>query len=390
MYSIGLVANDIDGRWVGGRYYLQHLVKSVSLLPERERVPIVDVWWQEKPQVDPFAEVREHLQSSTVIRYPSTLGGRVRRKLRRMMNANRGVSDLFHQAQIGALFPSLICESPGVPFTYWLSDLNYLHWRNSLGEEEFHKWDERCRRSVKQADLIVLSSENAFENFKTVFPEAIAKVRVVHFCSVPDPTWWNLNPVEVAKSKGIESPYFLVSNQFNHYKNHGVIFEAVRVLRDRGMNVKLVCTGNTKGFAGEAYYIGLLEFIAANDLSSQIQILGLLPRDEHLAIMRGSAAMLQPSYYEGWSTAIEDAKALGKTILVSDLTVHREQLSPEYPFLISPDDASAWAEAMYTVCKAATLGPHLQDEARALRETKRQAQKTGRQFIRVMKEVMTV
>jgi glycosyltransferase involved in cell wall biosynthesis len=390
MYSIGLVANDVDGRWIGGRYYLQHLVKAVALLPENERMPIVDVWWQQKPDSDPFAEVREHLQGSAVIRYPSTLGGRVKRKLHRMMNSSPGVSDLFHQAKIGALFPSLICESPGVPFTYWLSDLNYLHWRESLGEAEFRVWDDRCRDSVEKADLIVLSSDTAFQDFKAEFPEAVAKVRIVRFCSLPDASWWELDPVTVAKSKGIEGRYFLVSNQFNHYKNHGVIFEAARLLRDNGTDVKVVCTGNTKGFATEPYFNRLMAFIADNDLSSHIQILGLLPRAEHLAIMRGSAAMLQPSYFEGWSTAVEDAKALGKVIVASDLPVHREQLTSDYPFLVSPDDAHAWAEAMQEVWNIATPGPHPDNEAMALAEIRKQAQITGRNFINIMKEAMAV
>ena len=388
MYRIGLVANDIDGGWVGGRYYLQHLVKAVSLLPSDERIPIIDVWWQQKSQIDPFAEVREYLQGSAVIRYPSSIGGRVRRKLHRIMNASDGVKDLFYQAKIGALFPSLICESPGIPFTYWLSDLNYLHWRDSLGEEEFLKWDERCRRSVRKADLIVLSSEDSFQEFKAVFPDAVAKTRMVNFCSVPDASWWRLNPTEVLKSKGIEAPYFLVSNQFNHYKNHEVIFEAVRLLKEKGTNVNVICTGNTKGFTGEDYYDRLAGFVADNDLKSHIKILGLLPRDEHLAIMRGSAAMLQPSHYEGWSTAVEDAKALGKIILVSDLRVHREQLPSTYPFIISKDDSHAWAEAMSEVWEDATLGPHVDNEALARSKISSRAQNTGRQFITIMKEAM--
>lgn len=388
MFSVGLVANDIDGGWLGGRYYLQHLIKAISLLPEAERIPIVDVWWQQRSETDPFAEVREHLTDSVVIRYPSSLVGRARRRLRRLMNGSSGVGDLFHQARVGVLFPSILCESPGIPVTYWLSDLNYFHWRDSLGEAEFLKWDARCRRSVSEADLVVLSSEAAFEDFKRVFPDAVAKVRIVRFCSVPDPTWFKLNPAEVAKSKGVEGPYFLVSNQFNHYKNHEVIFEAVRRLKNRGTDVRVVCTGNTKGFAGDNYFDRLTDFISVNDLSSHIKILGLLPREEHLALMRGSTAMLQPSYYEGWSTAVEDARALGKVILASDITVHREQLASTYPFIISPDDADAWAESIAAVWKDGTMGPHLKNEAKALSEISERAQKTGRQFAKIMKEAM--
>jgi hypothetical protein len=98
--------------------------------------------------------------------------------------------------------------------------------------------------------------------------------------------------------------------------------------------------------------------------------------------------LLQPSRYEGWSTAVEDAKALGKIILVSDLTVHREQLPSTYPFIISADDARAWAEAMSVVWNEATVGPDSNKEAQALAEISQRAQKTGRQFIGIIKEAM--
>ena len=47
--------------------------------------------------------------------------------------------------------------------------------------------------------------------------------------------------------------------------------------------------------------------------------------------------MVQPSKFEGWSTVVEDAKALNQFILVSDLAVHQEQLQNNMAFF-DPDD----------------------------------------------------
>jgi len=41
--------------------------------------------------------------------------------------------------------------------------------------------------------------------------------------------------------------------------------------------------------------------------------------------MKKSIAIIQPSLFEGWSTVVEDAKSLGKNIIVSDINVHIEQ-----------------------------------------------------------------
>ena len=40
---VGLSPIDAENRWVGGRYYLHHLVRAVSSLPENERVDFVEV-----------------------------------------------------------------------------------------------------------------------------------------------------------------------------------------------------------------------------------------------------------------------------------------------------------------------------------------------------------
>jgi glycosyltransferase involved in cell wall biosynthesis len=48
--------------------------------------------------------------------------------------------------------------------------------------------------------------------------------------------------------------------------------------------------------------------------------------------MKGAVALLQPSLYEGWSTLVEESKALGRFVILSDLPVHREQITTNVAF----------------------------------------------------------
>ena len=41
--------------------------------------------------------------------------------------------------------------------------------------------------------------------------------------------------------------------------------------------------------------------------------------------MRQSISIIQPSLFEGWSTIVEEARSIGKNIILSDLEVHKEQ-----------------------------------------------------------------
>src|SRR5215475_847860 len=103
MTDIGLVALDTDGKWIGGRYYLQHLIKSVASLPVTEQIGMSDVWWHETVNEDPFAEVRGLLARRVVVRSPTGLAGRAQRKIHRVINKIADSGDLFRKAQIGAL-----------------------------------------------------------------------------------------------------------------------------------------------------------------------------------------------------------------------------------------------------------------------------------------------
>jgi hypothetical protein len=48
--------------------------------------------------------------------------------------------------------------------------------------------------------------------------------------------------------------------------------------------------------------------------------------------MRQSIAVINPSFCEGWSTTVEEAKAIGARLLLSDLNIHREQTNGEAYF----------------------------------------------------------
>ena len=67
-------------------------------------------------------------------------------------------------------------------------------------------------------------------------------------------------------------------------------------------------------------------------LNNEIKFLGFIPREDQLNLIKISLGVIQPSLFEGWSTVIEDAKALEKFIFASDLPVHREQAQTNIEF----------------------------------------------------------
>jgi hypothetical protein len=73
----------------------------------------------------------------------------------------------------------------------------------------------------------------------------------------------------------------------------------------------------------------ILQAISTYGLANQIYLLGLIPKIDQIQLMRHSLAVIQPSLFEGWSTVVEDARCLGKKIILSDIPVHMEQDPPD-------------------------------------------------------------
>jgi glycosyltransferase involved in cell wall biosynthesis len=170
------------------------------------------------------------------------------------------------------------------------------------------------------------------------------RISVLSFPSLIDPDVFEADPHDTTKRFGLAQRFLVLPSQFWVHKNHAVVFRAMEILRDRGVDdLDLVCTGWPADTREPGHFDRLQASIEARRLGSRILILGLLPRHEQLQLMRRSVAVVQPSLFEGWSLLVEDARALGKRLYVSDIPVHREQQPPDAAFF-PPDAPDALAD----------------------------------------------
>ena len=384
MFRAGLTPVDTAGRWMGGRYYLQHLVRCIAALPASSRIDLVDLYWNAVPSTDPFEEVRALLDAPRVIRFPDSATGRLARKARRVLRGIRDARDLFDHIDITFTLP--LIEHQGIPYVYWLPDFQHEHLRALYDEQHYQDIVTLYANYVASAARIVVSSEFGLRDFARFFPERAGDADVLRFCSVPDADWWALDPREVCDAAGLTQPFFVLSNQFTEHKNHLVVIEAIRILRDRGTHVTLACTGSDYDFRGMNYFARVKEYVHAHGLEAQVFFLGLLPRAQQMAITRRAVAALQPSRFEGWSTIIEDAKAIGKYVIASEFPVHREQLEGRSATFVDPQDAEGWAEALAAVGAVRQPGPHLDEEEAARPLLQKAMRECGETFVAIARK----
>jgi glycosyltransferase involved in cell wall biosynthesis len=115
-----------------------------------------------------------------------------------------------------------------------------------------------------------------------------------------------------------------------------------------------------------SYFPSLMKYAAECNVLENFRVLGQIPFDHLAGLMRHATAFINPSRFEGWSTSVEEAKSMGKQVVLSDIAVHREQ-APDRSFFFPPDDPDALAGAMMAADDEfnGQRDAAMQDEARA-------------------------
>lgn len=389
MHSAGMVAIDNNQKWIGGRYYLHHLIRCVSALPQEMQIRLRDVSWIKQLDDDPFSEVRSLLGEPVVVSPPKSYIGRFFRKLRSLQKKYVGAGDLFENKGIDVFFPIPPCDNAGISYVFWLPDFQYLRRPDLMSPQLCAELEQYFHQHVHAASQIVLSSEDAKNDFAGVYPQFLDRTHVVRFCSVPDEEWWKLDPQTVADRYQLPEKFLIVCNQFTRHKNHLTLLRALQILSDKGRDdIHLVCTGSTFDHRQEDYIGQVNAFLKQHGMEKRVHILGLIPRADQIALLRRSVAVMQPSWFEGWSTIVEDAKTLSKVVVASDLPVHREQLGPDHPYYLPLDSAEEWATAISAVWTSLEAGPSVEDEKFGLQKLEVAKRECGLAFVKALESAI--
>lgn len=285
-------------------------------------------------------------------------------------------SDPIHAAKLAGIdvvLPVLSATTPGVDVRRvgWLPDFQHRYLPQFFSAAEISARDAQYAALAARSDRMILSSRDVASQFEAAYPGEAHKVRIAAFPSVFtfDPPSIPIEAMRAAREKyRVPEKFALVVNQLWSHKNHGVVVAAAARARDRGARVPVVMVGAPSDYRDPRgrYVSALLQQIAAAGLGDQVKLLGEVPFADLVSLLRSAAVVIQPSRWEGWSTTIQDAKALGRPHLCADLPVLREQAPGALGFF-GCDDPEALADLLVDRWDALPPGPDLDREAEALR-----------------------
>jgi glycosyltransferase involved in cell wall biosynthesis len=250
-----------------------------------------------------------------------------------------------------------IPRSSGLPAPIgWIPDFQHrgLPQHFSAGEREVR--DRTYAKLATRARLVLLSSTTMAVEFAQLYPNYANKARIASFPSQLAFRTLEPDALSAIRKYGLPDRFALVANQFWTHKNHDVVVAAVARLRDDGLQIPVVMTGLPADYRDptNATLSRLLQAISENRLAGQVVVLGEVPYEDLVSLLRTASVIIQPSRYEGWSTTVEDAKALGRPIVCSDIAVHREQAADSGAEFFPVDSAADLAAAMARHWQAGT------------------------------------
>lgn len=311
-------------QWQGGRNYMINLLQVLKELGSGQVEPILFLGEEDDvdndlPSIGDVHIVRNNAFDLTEKqgRLAKSLIAGVDSKAAHLFKQH-GIDCAFETAQFyGWRFP--------VPVLAWIPDFQHRHMPHLFSTAAWWKRDLGFQAQVASGRHIMLSSEDARKDCEHFYPRSKGRTSVVRFATqLPTPAHPDL--VATTRRKyGLPLNYIFLPNQFWTHKNHEVVIRALAILKAKGVAMCVAATGHTHDPRAPLHFDRLQKLNHENGLEDYFRILGSIAFGDVQALMQGCSALINPSYFEGWSTTVEEAKACGVPLILSDLDVHREQ-----------------------------------------------------------------
>lgn len=348
MINIGFTM--IGGRnWTGGYNYLLNLVTLLSRYRKDEFFPVIffgtDVG---EAEIAPFAK----LDGVRVVR--NSLFNRSRSLQSLLLSvatgSDRSIRAVFDEQQINVVFEvaQFFGFRLGLPAIAWFPDFQHRYLPHLFSRFAYWKRDIGFRLQIMAHRSIMLSSEDSKRSCEHFYPAARGHTHVVRFAVPPKGKIDYGAARAIADSYQLPENYIFLPNQFWKHKNHLLVLEALKILRERGHEITIAASGNQSDPRDPTYFPSVKAAIEDAALDRNFRLLGLIPYQDLAPLGIASMALLNPSLFEGWSTTVEEALSWGVPLILSDLDVNREQAG-EVATYFDRYDAHSLADALASI-----------------------------------------
>ena len=289
--------------------------------------------------------------------------------------------------QIDLVFGLLLQRRYGrVPTLSWIPDFQHIHLPEMFSDLECRKRNKKFLKTSEICSYVILMSETVKKDFEFFAPKYSDKARVLRSVSYIPESIYDVDPRSVIQLYNLPEKFIYLPNQFWKHKNHETAFRALKLMKDRGSVAFVVCSGYPVDYRHPNYFSDLLQKVSCWGIRDQIAFLGLIHKEHVLSLMRQAICVLNPSLFEGFGLSVDEARSIGKRVLVSDIPAHREQDPPKAIFF-DPYSYEDIAERLTAIWRATPPGPDVKLERDARESLRNRLRAFADSFVSIVREV---
>jgi glycosyltransferase involved in cell wall biosynthesis len=239
--------------------------------------------------------------------------------------------------------PTTIFPFPRIPTIYSIHDIQHEYYPEFFSKQQLLGRKKTFAMCIRHAKALQASS-----NFmKSNFLETYAQLNPEDIFLAPegvDREFWQTKDSRLTIDsfplpRGM--PYIFLPAQLWMHKNHITVFQALRKLRDEGLDIHIILTGAR--FESSQPIFDMMRELAIEDL---VHYLGIVSREDLRWLYQHADAVVSAALYESSSLPILEAAANNVPIIAGD-TAPNLEMSEKIRISIATNlDLNSWAEAI--------------------------------------------
>jgi glycosyltransferase involved in cell wall biosynthesis len=221
-----------------------------------------------------------------------------------------------------------------VPVIITMHDLQEYHY------PEFFSFKEKIHRKINN-QIAILYSDHIIVSFKHVKEDVLKFFKVtedkVSICPPPFTESWFLSRnesswEELSKKFELKKHYLLYPAATWKHKNHLALIKALKKLKDEGIEIDLVCTGNKT-----EYFLTIKNVIDELKLSEAVYFIGIVSEEDLIGLYKNAKLVVIPTLYEAGSGPLYEAMQYEIPVVCSNVTSLPETVGNN-DFVFDPDN----------------------------------------------------
>ena len=333
MIKVAFLVNYDHFKWLGGIYVIKHLIHGINKHLKKEIYPVIivneNLSNKATKDLNNFNIIKTNLFNKQslfqrlYIKLCVILLGRYINYEKFLIKENINVVSHINVFGNNIIFG----KKSFAKSLSFLTDFQHLYFKENFSLKRRIMRNLNIFLCAYFSSKILLISNNARKDLKKISNTAYNNSVISKFI-FQIPAKKKIVNLHILKKKyKFNRPFFFLPNQYWFHKNHFIVLRAIEYIKKKNYlkEILILSSGLSIDYKNPYYFLEVKNFINKNNLENNYKYLGVIPHNDVLSLIYHSLAIINPSKFEGRSSSVEQAKSMGKKIILSNINVHKEQ-----------------------------------------------------------------